>query len=161
MPQPGKRQIGCDVALVQLVEHDGGHTRQLRLGQHAPEEQPFGEETQACLWSGDFLETDAVTDRFADLFTQLGRHPGRRQPGRKPARLQHPDLARLPDLGVQQGPRNPGGFSGPGRGFHDDRPLGGDRGPDIGQHGIDGQLGDLHWGEASSSGGRPSMWAQW
>ena len=34
-PQPGEREIGRDVALVKLVEHDGADAGQARRGQHA------------------------------------------------------------------------------------------------------------------------------
>ena len=42
--QPGEREVGRDVALVQLVEHDRADAGQARRRQQPPHEQPLGDE---------------------------------------------------------------------------------------------------------------------
>ena len=94
--QPGEREIGRDVALVELVEHDGADAGQPRRGQQPPDEQALGHEAEPRVRSARLVEAHRVADRLADALAQLARDAGRGQPGGQPPRLEHPDLAGAP-----------------------------------------------------------------
>ncbi len=115
--QPGEGEIGGDVALVQLVEHDHADAGQARRRQHAPDEQPFGHEPQPRLGPGRFVEADRIADGLADAFAQLAGDARRGQPRGQPARLEHPDLP-VATPRVEQRARNTRRLARARRGLH-------------------------------------------
>lgn len=54
-----------------LVDHDHGVTCQQGVDESLPNEQPIGEEFDACRSRGDIFKADGVTNFFADFATKL------------------------------------------------------------------------------------------
>ncbi len=167
-PQPGQRDIGGDVALVQLVEHDRRHAAQPRVGEHAAHEQPLGDEAQARLRAAGLVEADSVADSVADALAQLGGDARRGQPCRQPPRLEHPDLAAVGGQHVQQHARDARRLAGAGGRLDDRGAARADRGCDRWQARVDGQLGHRRRPvlsrpvtPGSTSGAWRSSWRGW
>ena len=106
-PQPGEREVGRDVALVQLVEHDRADRRQARRRQQPPHEQPLRHEAQARAGPAGLVEADRIADGFAHTLAQLARDARGREPRGQPPRLEHPDLPVARPV-IEQRPRHPG-----------------------------------------------------
>jgi len=124
------------VALVQLVEHDGRHAVELRVGEQPAQEQPLGQEPEPRARAGHLVEADRVADGVAHPLAALGRDArGGEARGDAPW-LEHPHLPALPPAGLEQRPRNAGRLSGPGRRLDDDGPLRARAGHDFGEHGV-------------------------
>ena len=137
--QPGERQIGGHMPLVQLVEHDGGDATKLGIGEQAPHEQTLGHESQAGAGAAGLVEADAIAHGLADPLSAFGGHPGGGQARRQPPGLEDPESPRTREARVEQRARHPGGFSRAGRGLDHHGAVGLHRFDDGGEDPVDGQ----------------------
>jgi hypothetical protein len=81
-----------------------------------------------------------VSDRLAQLFSPLLRHPARKHAGRHAARLQHNDLTRTRHDAVEEHLRDLRRFARTGRGTKDQTRLGFRRLDDAVLNLVNGQL---------------------
>ena len=102
--QQCQREIAFKVALMELVEHDGGHALQRWIGKQAPGQYALGDKAQARARANRFFKSDLVADGLAELFAELPCHSPRRQPCRNPARFEHNHFAAQRSQAAQAAP---------------------------------------------------------
>ncbi len=103
-PQQRQRQVRIQVPLMELIQHHGIHSAELRIPQQPSRQHTFGHKPQPRPRPRSLLKTHLVADGPADLFAQLRRHAPRRQPRRNPPRLQHDHLAGSPNPAAPAAP---------------------------------------------------------
>ena len=79
--------------LVELVNHDGGHALQVRVGNQAPREYAFGHESQPRAWAARLFKPDVVSDCLANFLVEFPRDSARRHPCCDPAWFKHNHFA--------------------------------------------------------------------
>ncbi|MNQ64002.1 hypothetical protein D3C85_784040 [compost metagenome] len=134
----GQGQVGVEAALVEFVEDHQADAFQRRVFLQAAGEDAFGDYLDARARADFRLQTNAVTDPFADLLAQLaGQALGGGAGGQAP-RFQHQDgLPGQPGF-VEQGERHAGGLAGAGRCLQHGFVAGSQGGPQVGQDGVYG-----------------------
>ncbi len=140
--QPGQRQVGGDVPLVNLVDDDRGDARQRGGSEQPAQEKPLGQKVKAGVRTGDLVEADRVADRRSRPFPELVGHTDGGQSGGQPARLEHPDLPLPARVDVEETSRDAGGLARTRWRLDDDRAPGPKRLADFGEGVVDGQR---HW----------------
>jgi hypothetical protein len=110
-------KVAVEVTFVEFVEDNRVDTLERLIGQQTAGQNALRDEPQSCARSNPFLETDLVTNRFADFFTQFPRNPSCRQAGRYSARLEYDDFAADK---TEDGRGNTSGFPCSWRGFDDE-----------------------------------------
>ena len=131
--------IAVDVALVEFVEQDRGHARQIGLRQHLAQEDAFGLEMDARFGAADGLEADLVADLAAEFHAALFGHALGQQTRREAPGLEDDRLARVQRALVEQHLRHLGGLARTGGRGQDDAPRALQRGGEIIPDGMDGQ----------------------
>ena len=147
-------EVGRQVALVDLVEHDQADAGELGVLLQAAGEDAFGHHLDAGRRSDAALVACLVADESADLGRrEVGHAPGG-SAGGQPARFQHDDAPPGEPRLVEQGERDDRRLAGAGRGG-DDRPCpaGAQRGAQVVEHLDDGEVGES---QRQASGGRPA-----
>ena len=135
--EEGQCEIGFEVTLVELVEDDGADAVEVGVGEKAPCQNTFGQETEAGSWAGDLFKSNLVADGFAEFFAKLLGDAAGCEPGCNAAGLEDQDVAG--DFG-QQGGRNSRGLAGARRRLYDEVWDRGEPGDGIGDNAIDGQV---------------------
>ena len=134
----GERQaeIGLETALVELVEDEQPHPRELGIGLEPSGEYAFGEDLDPGPRADPAIEADLVAHRLPDVLAEQVGHPGGRHAGRWTPRLQHQDGAPGQPAGVGEQEWDPGGLAGPGR-RAEHRASGGQRTLEVGERRVD------------------------
>jgi hypothetical protein len=110
-----QREVGVQVALVELVEdQDPDALEEGVVLQHA-HEQPLGDDQDARARTRLALEAHLEADLAPDSPPALLRHAPRRRPRRDAPRLEHDDLQRAREPGLEQRRRHARGLPGAGR----------------------------------------------
>jgi len=117
----GEREVGVQVSFVALVEDDGVHSGQLRVGLQPAHEQPGGDHLDAGGGAAAAVAPDAVADPPADGLTQQRGHPACGRARGHPARLGDEDA---PRQASGQGERDECRLPGAGRGHEHGGPPG-------------------------------------
>ncbi len=112
-----RADIAMQVALVELVEHDGADVRPLGVVQQQAGEDALGQHFDARGGSDALLEADAVAHRLTDRLTELRGHVAGRRACGDAARLQHQDAPALQPGRGEQRQWHLCGLAGAGRGF--------------------------------------------
>ena len=146
-PQPSLRiqhqrqpEIAVEAALMHFVEQHGGHAGQFRVILYPPHENALGQHQQAGLGARPAIHPRRIADRAARLLAHQFGDPLRRCACRQPARRKHQHLPIAPGL-IQQSGCNRRGLARPRRRHQHGvapRPQGGEQ---VGQHGMNGQVG--------------------
>ena len=118
----GQRDVAVEVALVELVEDERRDAAQLRVLDHLPQQDAFGDEADAGVGAGDVLEANLVADLAAELGLAFPGDARRQQPRGQPARLEDDDLAGAEQAVIQQHLRDLRGFARAGGRGHDQPP---------------------------------------
>ena len=145
-----QRDVAREVALVELVEDDGAHAREERVGEEAPREHALGHEPQARPRPRDLLEADLEADLVAEPPAALLGDAPRRQARREPARLEHDDLAVAGDPRVEERGGHAGRLARAGRRLEDAPPAPPHAGDDLGQQRVDRERQHEDRSEASA-----------
>ena len=116
-----EREIGVEVALVELVEDDDTDAAECGVGDEAAGEDAFGDEAKAGARAFDLFEADAVADGLAGLLVEFFCDAACGHACGETARFEDDDFAG--DVREECG-RDAGGFACAGRGFEDE--VGGD-----------------------------------
>jgi hypothetical protein len=87
-----KAEIGIQRPLVEFVEDDGGDSGELGIIEDHTGEDALGDNLDPRPGRYPVIQAHAVTDRFAHLLAEQGRHAARRGTCRQPARFQQDDL---------------------------------------------------------------------
>ena len=132
--EQSEREVAVEVALVELVQHDGVDAAQGGVGEQATREDAFGDEAEARARAGDLVEADLVADGVADLLAEFGGDAARGEARGDAAWFEDEDFAA--DEGEQRG-RDAGGLAGAGRGFEDEVGCTAERGENVGEDRID------------------------
>ncbi|GAV36840.1 hypothetical protein ROTAS13_04529 [Roseomonas sp. TAS13] len=115
----GEAQIGVEMALVRLVEQDGGHAFQPGIGLQAADQQALGHDLDAGGVGDGAVEPGGEAHGLAQrLPPQVGHAPGGGAGG-EAAGFQHQDAAIAQPGLVQQGQGDQGGLAGAWRGDQD------------------------------------------
>src|ERR1700730_11380345 len=109
------------MALVKFIEENRGDAAQLRILNELPQEDSFGDESDAGPIRRDVFETNLVADFFTELAVTFGSDSRSEKAGREPARLQDHNLAVAKQFMIEEDWRNLGGFPRASRGL-DDQP---------------------------------------
>ena len=126
-------KVARKMALVELVEDERADAAQLRVGEHAPRENAFGDVPEPGSRRPRLLEAHLPADHIG--IAELLRDAPGSHARRDPPRLEHDDLA--PDL-IEQRRRNAGGLAGARRRLEHDRRVRPQRTQQLRQHCIDG-----------------------
>ena len=126
---------------MKLVEQYRCHAFERRIALQHAGEHALGDHLDASAPTDACLETHAVTDRFADGFTERCRHACRHRARGEPARFEHDDLAAAQPRFIEQRNRHNGALAGAGWRFDDGIPLSLQNGAQLGQYFVDGQAG--------------------
>jgi hypothetical protein len=94
------------VSLVELVEDDAAHAFEARVCEQPTREHALGQEAQARARTGDLVEADLITDRFAEALAALLGHAARGHARGQASRLKHEHVARARQSGVEHGGRH-------------------------------------------------------
>ena len=126
-------EVARKMALMELVEDDRPDASELRVGEHAPRENAFGDVPEPGSRRSRLLEAHLPADHvgIAELLSDAPGSHARRDP----PRLEHDDLAL--DL-IEQRRRNAGGLAGARRRLEHDRRVRPQRTQQLRQHCIDG-----------------------
>ncbi len=100
----GQCDVSLQVALVELVQHDGSDPVELRRRQELAPEHPLGDEPDARACARRVLEAHLVAHGAADALPQFVGDATRRHARREPARLEHHDLSAPREASVEQRP---------------------------------------------------------
>ena len=111
------RGVGGEVALVEFIEDDHGHTFQTGVGLDAPGEDSLGDHFDAGLLRDPAFEPDQIAHGAPDLLTEGFGHPPGRGNRRDAARFEHQDPSLFRGEHVEQRKGGARRFAGTGRGL--------------------------------------------
>ena len=150
----GEREVGVQVPLVALVEDDGVHPGQLRVGLQPADQQAGGDHLDAGRGAAPAVAADAVADPAADGLAEQRGHPARGGAGGHPAGLGDEDA---PRQGAGQGERDERRLPGARRRHEHGGPAGRERVRQRGQGRADREVGPRRpgrWQHGDQSGRR-------
>src|SRR6266481_6017031 len=81
------------MALMELIQHNSVHATEIWIRKQSPSHYALRDKPEPCAQANCFFKPDLIADSFADLFTQLPRHPPSGQARRNPARFEDNDFA--------------------------------------------------------------------
>ena len=100
------------MALVKFVEQDRRHVAQFRILDQLPQQDPFGDETNARPRRGDVLESDLISDFIAESALSFCCNAGREKSRGESARLENDHLLFAKQTMIEQNLRNLRRFAG-------------------------------------------------
>ena len=109
-------EIGFEMPLVKLVQHNGIDAREQRVGNQTPRENAFRQETETGSRTGYFFKANLITNGLAERFAKFLSYPARGQAHGQTPRLEHQHVSANQ---IEQRRRNSRGFPRARRGFDD------------------------------------------
>jgi hypothetical protein len=140
--EEGECEVSFEMALVELIEDDGGGALEARVAKEAAGEDTFGEKAQARGGAGDIFEADLVAHGGSDGLAAFGGDEAGGEAGGQAAGFEDEHLAAIES---QQGGRDAGCLTGSGRSFDDQVGIMAKVLDDVREQAIDGQVHVFLW----------------
>jgi hypothetical protein len=97
----GEGDVAVEVALMKLVENNTSDAFEERVGEHHPQEDTFGDETDAGALGGDAVHPDLVANFVAEALASFGGNALSEHSSWEAARLEDEDFPGTGELVIQ------------------------------------------------------------
>jgi hypothetical protein len=135
----GEGDVAVEVALMKLVENNTSDAFEERVGEHHPQEDTFGDETDAGALGGDAVHPDLVANFVAEALTSFGGNALSEHSSWEAARLEDEDFTRTGELVIQDELGYLRGFSGTGGRLENDSGVCGEGFAEVCAEFVDGE----------------------